>query len=369
MTAISVKNKLDKHLAYLDQDSNNINLLLEISALYMGLEDWNNAQHYLNKASTIDREFCLANQGLLALNQGNLSEAQQHFQEALTVEDTPVIRYNLALTHYINEEYQLARDLIEPIIEEATHPFMQLLFARILFQEQALTEAIAVLEALIQQTPDDSDVLGFLSLLYFDNNQEELANSLSQQTLALDPQNYEAKIVNIMLRLLTQETNVDEIKQLLDINPQDSRLWFALGSTYMTQADTGNAINSLQQAVALSPQFYDCYIALAWCQLLQDDIEDAEANYQHALTLAPHYADAVGGIALISTLNKEHDKAQQWIEKAYALNTECFLAQIAETLMLSHTSPQQAQLLNKLAQKETSISEQLGNIIEQLQHH
>lgn len=361
--------KLNRHLSFLEQDENNLTLLVEISDLYLELDDLELAQNYLDKAKAINQEACLGHQGLLYLNQGKFSQAKECFLEALNHLETPALRYNLGFTHFITSDFEKAWEVLAPILEGEHYPEAELLMARILHRQDSMDEAIGLVENILEHNPDDAEALGFLSLLYFDLNEDTLANETSLRALKINPENYDAKLVNMLLRLITHETTIEEIEELLQINPQDSRLWFALGNTYMTQGDLDSAETTLQKAVEIYPEFYDCHIALAWCQLLNDHINEAHETYQDAVELVEELADGWGGLALVYALNEDFIKAEQLISKANDLNPDCFLTEIAETICFNYKNPQKAKehLVNTLKNSGIPISEKLAVFIEELQ--
>jgi tetratricopeptide (TPR) repeat protein len=369
MNHSSLKDKLDRHLTFLRQDENNLALLIKISDMYCELNEMDSAQRYLDHANTIDRKACLASQGLLYLNQNQLGAAKKSFEEALIYSDTPALRYNLGFTHYINADLDEALEVLSPILENEHYPEAELLIARILHRQDALEESISLVENLLEQNPNDAEALGFLSLLYFDMNEQDLAKEMSDKALALNADVYEAKLINILIRLMTQETSVEEIEELLQINPGDSRLWFALGNTYMTQGDLDTAEQTLQKAIDLYPEFYDCYIALAWCQLLNDHLNEAHETYQNAIEIVDTLADAWGGLALVYALSEDFSKTEQLISKANELNPECFLTEIAEIIYMNHTNPAQAKahLVKALNDTKVPVSEKLALIIEEME--
>jgi tetratricopeptide (TPR) repeat protein len=360
--------QLHRYLSFLNEDKNNVKLLLDISYLYIELDDLANAQYYLDKAKTIDTKSCFAQQGLIHLKRQQLEEAIEHFQKALADNDTEELRYQLGFTYYVDNQLEHAWGALSTINETEYTSLAQLLMARILHQQNELDEAIDFLNEYIKNTPNDAEALALLSLLYFDNNNEPLAQELSQRALSLDSTLYDARLVNIMLRLMTQETSLDEIKQLIEVNPQDSRLWFALGSTYMIQGDFASALVHLKNTLKIHPEFYDCHIALAWCQLLSDEVESAHETYQNAISLVDDLADGWAGLAIIYALNTDLEKAEQLISKAHTLNTNCFLTQIADVIYLNHKNPEKAQqhLFATLTNQQTPVSEKLALVINEL---
>ena len=363
-----IKETLARYLTFLNQDENNLNLLLEVSSMYAELDNIEQAKYYLNKASAINREACLASQGLFHLRQGQLQEAITLFTEALEHEDTALVRYNLGFAYYMDGESPKAWEILSTIEDEEYVPATRILMARMMHAEGALEEAIRLLEERVPNYLDNAEVLGFLSLLYFDINNDESAHNLSQHALQLDPNNYDAQVIDIMLRLISQKTSIEEIQHLLQVNPKDSRLWFALGSTYMTQGEFPLAIEQFKNTLKIHSDFYDCYIALAWSQLLNDELHEAHETYQNAISLVDDIADGWGGLAVIYALNADLEKADQLINKAKTLDEECFLAQIAEVIYLNHKNPQHAKkhLLNVLTDGNLPIGDKLAKVIEEL---
>jgi tetratricopeptide (TPR) repeat protein len=366
-----MQEKIDRHLSFLAQDQNNLALLVEISDMYLAINDLDSAQKYLEKASAVNRDACLAHQGLLFLNQGHFAKAIECFLEALNLVDTPALRYNLGLAYFINGELDNAWDVLSPILEGAHYPEAELLMARILHRQDSLEESVSLVEHVLEHNSNDAEALGLIALLYFDLNEEELAMQSSIHALTLDPENYDARLVNILLRLISQEDNREEIEELLQINPRDSRLWFALGNTCMLQGNLESAQDALKKAIELYPDFYDCHVALAWCQLLNDQVQDAYETYQNAVELVEELADAWGGLALIHALTEDLTQAEQLISKANELNPDCFLTELAESIYFTHKNPKKAQqhLLAALKNTEMPIGKKLAFLMEPSQNN
>lgn len=365
-----LQEKLDRHLFDLEENKNNLHLLVQISNLYLEMENLESAQVYLSQASAIDRIACLGQQGLLYLNQGQFIQAKDHFLEALQYDDSPALRYNLGFTHFITYDFDKAWEVLIPLTESEHHPEAQLLMARILQRQNSYEDAISKVEQVLSHDSEDTEALGLLSLLYFDHNMEDKANEFSLLALQLNPHNYDAKLVNILIRLMTQETNIEEIQELLQINPEDSRLWFALGNTYLSQGDLGSAEQVLKKAIEIYPEFYDCLIVLAWCQLLNNHIAEAYETYQKACHLTEEFSDAWGGLALVHALSEDYLQAEQLINKAKQLNSDCFLTELAQAMYFNHKNPLQAKkhLLEALQNSEIPISEKLILFIDEIEN-
>lgn len=184
--------------------------------------------------------------------------------------------------------------------------------------------------------------LGLKALIYFDLGEEISARKASQQALELNPNQYEAQLVEVLLNLLDQKTNHRDIEALLQINPQESRLWFAKAYSHMLSGDTASAKQAFEKALLIHPEFYDCCIGLAWCQLTNDELDAAQNSYQNALGIAEELADGWGGLALVHALKGEPVLAQQNMEHAYQLDANCFLAKLAQSIYLNTHNPEEA---------------------------
>lgn len=369
MSNQQVHEQLTRHLSFLAQDENNLTLLVKISDLYLELDDLDSAQEYLNKASALDRIACLGHQGLLHLNQGQFAQAKEYFIEALNHEETPALRYNLGFTHFIASDLENAAQVLSPLIKGEHHPEAKLLMARILHGQGDLEQARDLINDVLAHDADDSEALGLLALVYFDLDEIERAAQASARALALNPDNYDAQLIDALSRLTTQETSVEELEKLLQLNPDDCRLWFALGNVHMSQGALDLAEHSLRKAIEIYPEFYDAYIALGWCLLLLDNVDDALIIYQAAAGIVPELADSWGGLALVAALNEDFLNAERLIQKSKDLNSDCFLAEIAESIYFNHKNPLKAKehLVNALKNTKVPASEKLAFIIEDMQ--
>ncbi len=361
--------QLNRYLSYLEQDEGNLTLLVKISDLYSELNDFRTAQAYLDKANAINRIACLGHQGLLDFNQGKFSEAQANLLEALAHEETPALRYNLGLIYFITSELESAKKILSPLENSREYPEVNVLIARICHSEGELEKAITLCEKIIFDTPDHAEALGLMALLHFDMDEGNLALQFAQQALASHPENYDAKLVLLLLGLPDKKTTVEEVETLLQINPGDCRLWFALGNVHMTEGAFDVAEYSLQKALAIYPEFYDCHTILGWCFLMQNKLSDALHTYQTAAEIIPELADAWAGIALVYALQENFIETKEYIAKADTLSTDCFLNEIAKVIFFIHENPLTAQkhLVETLKNTDIAASEKLAYFIEEMQ--
>lgn len=215
-----------------------------------------------------------------------------------------------------------------------------LLKAQILHHEQKINEAITLLEQL--DHPSSAEATGLLALLHFDNQDTLKAELYTKKTLTLNPTNYEAQLVQMLLKALKNQATLDEINALIHINPQDSRLWFALGSTQMRHLDITAAEQAFSQATQIWPDFYDAWICTGWCHLLQNNLDKAETAYKQAQNIDNQSADGWAGIALVNALRNNMAEAEIQLQQSDKLEPTCFLAEITRIILANQSNPDEA---------------------------
>jgi tetratricopeptide (TPR) repeat protein len=216
-----------------------------------------------------------------------------------------------------------------------------LIQAKILHHQQQLTEAINVLETLSKKHPPHADILGFLALLHFDNNSLTDAQSLTEQALKINPEQYEGQLTRILLQNFRQEADIDDIKTLLITHVDDCRLWFASACTHMRLMNILAAEQAFAKACNIWPEFYDSWTGLGWCYLLQNKLALAEDAYQKAIDINTDIADAWGGIALIYAVQQQTDNAHIYLRNAQLFAEDCFLAKVARIILDAQRDPKQ----------------------------
>ena len=183
---------------------------------------------------------------------------------------------------------------------------------------------------------------GLLALLHFDNDDAEKADFFSKKALILNPAHYEAQLVRMLLRALHNKATIPEIEALIAINPQDSRLWFALGSKHMSTLNLPAAEHAFLQSTIIWPHFYHSWICTAWCHLLQNKIEEAHIAYQQAINIDSNAADGWGGLALIYALRHNMTEANIRLQTSDRLDPACFLASVTRIILANQSSPNNA---------------------------
>ena len=310
--------KLQRYIAYLEQDKTTLNLWLSISDDYRELNDGEKAQYYLDGAKALSGQPLSTKQGLLYLSTHQMILAEEAFRMALEEEDTPANRYNLSFCLYSQDperrlgykpqhshDVREALEILGYTQQPQELPESNLLRAKILHDLQRVDEAITCLEHYIAYNPTHAEAIGLLALFYFDHHDASTAARLANQALSLNSTQYYAKMVRILLKTLKNEVTVEEIGMLLAVKPTEGRLLFALGSTHLRLMNHAAAEQAFFETSQLWPMFYDNWISYGYSLLLQHKFDEALAAYQQAIMIDPNHPDGLQGIELASALKLE----------------------------------------------------------------
>ncbi|MBA2650925.1 MAG: hypothetical protein H0U73_01450 [Tatlockia sp.] len=327
------KDKLTNFLHYLEQDPNNFNLLISVSEGYRQLGDFEAAQIYLDRAKVIDNEACIAQQGFIDIHLGKFDEAKEALSLALSKEDLSVVRYALAVCLFSLDEVPEAIEILSPLLVNGSSNYeVEILMAKLMREQYRLDEAIKLLESTLEHHGPTEDCYAMLAEIYFDGEEIELAENAAKQTLTIAPDNYEAQLILLLLRLNEGETTTKEINILLTRKPEDPRLWFALGTTLLRSMILHEAEEAFLKAAVLEPIFCDNWISLGWCQLFLNKLSEAKTSYEKAIDIYEGSPEGWGGLALVAALHTEFTNAEELIAKTRELDSQSFLANIAQII-------------------------------------
>lgn len=340
----SGQNKLGQLQSYLQQDPENLSLILATSECLLQLGQFIESESLIHQALDKQPEkpellFLLATIKL-AMQQPNAAITPLNTLCKLGIEH-PSIHYNLAYAYFMKKDFEIAWSILEKLIqtEMATLPEAAILGAKVLHHLGKVTEAITLIEKHRQQI-HTSETLGLLSLLYFDNQQPDLARQTAEQALTLDPQESQAQLTQATLQLdeVHCEQALTQFNHLLKINPENGRAYHGRGIAKMFLLDLTGAIKDFQTAIQYLPTFLGNYQALGWCQLANNNISAAKMTFEECLRQDRNFAETHGGLAVIDIIQGNLIEVQQKIQRALKLNANSFSGQFAQSLLLIQTS-------------------------------
>ena len=305
-------------------------------------DDADGAERALSRAIELEPNDPSARSGLARVYlQRNLNERAADILEKLLAR-TPGNRYALQLlgTAYrrlgrMNEaEFALALGAsgepssIDPWLDEMVQ--FRRGFAVLLkdatddFLNGRFDAAIASLEELRRQKPDDLALLSHLGQVYVAAGRASQGTALLEQVVARDPERFEAH-VNLASGYLQQDDLArarPAIDRAIALNPALGRAHETKGLILWRAGDERSALAALQDAVRYDPRDVKAFLWMGMIETNRGRPADALASFGRATRLDPTLVDAWVGIANAAMALGAFNRAAAALDRAEQLNPD-----------------------------------------------
>ena len=220
-------------------------------------------------------------------------DAEQHYRHALQLSpDLTLAQDNLARLLLAMNRPREAADYFAKVVKDTPAPnaTMQLNAARAFMQSGKTTDAIPLLEALIQQ----------------------------------DPNNIEANYLlgNARYRMGDRDGAMTSYRQAIRINPFAVEPHGNLGSLLAAAGQWDEAIAELNAALRLKPDYAEAHQNLANALVQQNRDDEARKHYEEAIRLKPEMAQARYNYARLLVRLGEIEAAREQLKKAIDLRPD-----------------------------------------------
>lgn len=364
--------RLQRLQTFLDSDPENPNLSADLADLALECGEIELARATIQRM--LDRH---PDDPYFVLRMSSVAIASGNFDEALLLtgtlladgHDDTAVRFNQAYALFSLRRFAEAKDVLQPLyLAQAPFPLVIRMLIRAHHYLGEVAEAIALATPYLDGHPEDSDVAGMLSLLYFDNSDLAAAHEWSQRALAGAPQNLDALLVAGGAALGAEDAEAAKslLHQAVSVQPRNGRVWANLGLAALLDLDLDAAEEKLLLAVKYMPEHIGTWHVLGWIQLLKKNIDGAEVSFQAALALDDNFGETHGGLAAVAAARGDWVKAERYSKTARRLDPESMSANYAQIL--------QMQSMGRADQAQSLIEEALrqgqapagGNLLEML---
>ena len=264
--------------------------------------------------------------GLSQLRRGQLHEALATLAKAASLEDHPVITYNLAHAYALNRDYvgalQFLDDALCGRLEQAVS-----LRLTCLHHLQRIPEMLSVAE----RHPTPVSAMGVLAAARFDQGDEAGAVALAKQA----SETAEGATVLGLVALSERRTEeaMGHFGHALTTKPNSARALLGLGLAHFSQQQFDLATTHLDSAAHLFRSHAGSWLAAGWAQLLAGDKDCARARFQTALEVDRGFAEALGALAVVDAVEQRAAQAETLAQKALRLDPLCHSALLPRTLI------------------------------------
>src|SRR5487761_67238 len=299
--------------------------------------------------------------GVAALERGNLSAAQADFQESLRTDPKQsASRIALAEIAVHQGKPQEAQRLLQSALSVAPRDAeAHAAWGRYLFHStKQYTKAAQAFLAAIRLNPNSVPYQIELGDVYMTGlHQPKLAIEHYQAAVHIDPQNATAHyaLANALAAAGDLKGAVSEYGEVSRLVPRSPLPHMALGDIQAVQGDRAGALKEYNAALQLSPKLATAYLKIGMIDQLDHRTPGAMRAYQPAVGLDPKLAVAYNNMAFLAVEQKVNvNQALGWAQKAAELAPKS--SQVLDTLgWVYHSRGQSSQALPALEQA-TAIS-------------
>lgn len=334
--------QLARLLGYLESDPDNLNLIGDAAAAALDVRQADLAETLLGRYEAIaPLPAALVNlRGLVALQRDRFEEAAAIFQGLLAGRpDDPALRFNLAWCKaMIGDHAGAAEPLDDATI--ATVPAAASLKVQSLHRLGDLDAALAEGTKALEIHPDDTALLGALSMVAIDLQMPEVAQGWAEKAQTT------AEGLSTLGMLGLRESRLDEAMGYFDrglaARPDSARNWLGKGLVLMAHGDATAAADAIDRSAELFGRHLGTWIASGWAHFAAGDRAKARTVFEHTLALDDTFAESHGALAVLDVLDGEIDRARRRTDTALRLDRRCFAGALAKVLLLEHDGDAQA---------------------------
>lgn len=302
-------------------ESENIEILSQISHLYFLMNNFERSLEYAEKILEINPEHIDTLKTVVNINKINkkyakaLSYAEKLYKLAPDINNfvtyleilTECNQYNTILSEIENAKFNY---------EERKNEKLLLIEGYARLKLNQVFKAIGVFQDIIKMYPDNTDARFYLGVIYYQKHQESDAEKLFLSVL--DKVQCDRTYNYLGMLKLDQHKVADAINYFqfaIKIEPNNAFYHYNLATAYSLNGWLNEAENSFKTAVSLEPQNIIYNYALAYLYYERHDYPKAYESIENVLKIDANYVEALILKAMIDAKNGKLIDAKKQLEK------------------------------------------------------
>lgn len=302
-------------------ESENIEILSQISHLYFLMNNFERSLEYAEKILEINPEHIDTLKTVVNINKINkkyakaLSYAEKLYKLAPDINNfvtyleilTECNQYNTILSEIENAKFNY---------EERKNEKLLLIEGYARLKLNQVFKAIGVFQEIIKMYPDNTDARFYLGVIYYQKHQENDAEKLFLSVL--DKVQCDRTYNYLGMLKLDQHKVADAINYFqfaIKIEPNNAFYHYNLATAYSLNGWLNEAENSFKTAVSLEPQNIIYNYALAYLYYERHDYPKAYESIENVLKIDANYVEALILKAMIDAKNGKLIDAKKQLEK------------------------------------------------------
>ncbi|MDQ6683977.1 MAG: hypothetical protein M3Z16_02510, partial [Pseudomonadota bacterium] len=345
--SVEATRRLDRLEGYLRSDPANESLLADAFVAALAASAWDRAEFHLRHAQALHLQPLV-----WSLHEAHWLLAQRRWSQARVAllglgaqllpgsAEEATVAHDLAYIDWQSGDVLAAIARLAPLLEGgdkpmAQPPALQALWVRLLHRAGELERALQWLARSEADGQLDPLAAGVGSLAALDDADFKASLRWAEAALQAGAVTSEALVARASLAIAEQD--VERARALLERalvgNPDDGRIWSAIGFAELLGQRLDAARAAFARAVATMPEHVGTWHGLGWTAIAQQQLEAARAAFARAVELDRNFAESHGGLAVVEALAGETSQARASIGRALGLDRASLSARYAEALL------------------------------------
>lgn len=197
----------------------------------------------------------------------------------------------------------------------------QLQHAQSLHQQGRLDEALQQYLEILEQNPEDINIIQLVCLLYVQQNNLPGAAAFIHAAIMRRPQ--EASLYNSLGNVLSRQAELDDAikayRKALSITPDYPGALNNLGNCYFRQQQWARAKACYEEALHIDADYPDAHFNLARLYLQESLTAEATTHLEQVIEIAPQHAGALGQLGNIYLAAENLQLAIPYLQRRVAI--------------------------------------------------
>ena len=304
-------------LSLMEQEADAHLLHMDMATFYISRNQADEAEKYILKAvkNNPDNPELLTYLGNFYLQAQSPDKAEQAFKDAVDVSENPADANAVLANFYFNtQRFDLAADKVVATLQSnPNHAIGNLVKAKLLVREQKGSEALDILDDLIQDFPRWGEAYYQKGLAHLNRGETRLSLNATNRALEYSPGNPDAETLLAHHQMLqgdykkARSTAISALQKM----PGNLRAGIVLGRSFLFLGETGKAVRLFEDMIEAAPENREIRFNLAGAYIANNQRGEGRATLETILEYYPNFAPA---LAAMTELLIEQGKTGEAIE-------------------------------------------------------
>ncbi len=185
-----------------------------------------------------------------------------------------------------------------------------------LHQQGKLTNARDLYNEILNEDPENHEILDLLGVLYMQAEKYDEAQKYIKKAIEIHPEIYYLEnLAKLYFQTKNFENAIEIYELLVKIKPDNYDNWFNLAIAYKNNKDWEKSKQAYYKAIEINPKSHESYFNLAYLCFNENNTQGAIDCYKKALEINPNDWEATYFLSLAYMQNKNYTEGLKCFEQ------------------------------------------------------